>query len=72
MSANTTITKIKAAIAEAQAYAKFIASALGGALIIASTVIPADWAGYVTIAVVIITSFSVWKFPNAEVTAVTE
>jgi hypothetical protein len=72
MSANTTVTKVKALIAEAQIYAKLIASLLGGVLIIASTVIPADWSVYATIAIVIITSFSVWKFPNAEVTAVTE
>ena len=67
MSAETNIAKVKAFIATAQVYAKFIASLIGGVLVVASTIIPTDWAAYVTLGLVVITSFAVYKFPNAEV-----
>ena len=64
MSATSNIIKIKAKIAEAQIYAKFIAASIGGVLTFGSTLIPAEWAVYATGALVVITAFSVWKFPN--------
>ena len=58
------IATIKAKIAVAQVYAKFIVAAVGGALTIGTLIIPADWAGYVSTGLIVLTAFSVFKFTN--------
>ncbi|ANP74552.1 hypothetical protein [Cryobacterium arcticum] len=64
MSAESNIAKIKAKIAEAQAYAKFVAACVGGALTVGSSLIPTEWAIYATVGLAVLTAFSVWRFPN--------
>ena len=65
------IAKIKAKIVVAQIYAKFIAATVVGILAIGSLLIPAEWAGYITTGLIVLTAFSVWKFPNASTEEVT-
>lgn len=69
--ANGIIAKIKAKLAVAQVYAKFIAASVVGILAIGSLLIPAEWAGYITTGLIVLTAFSVWRFPNASTEEVT-
>jgi len=61
------IQKIKDAIVAAQAYAKLIASVVGGLLVIGAQFIPAEWSTGVTTIIVALTAFSVYHFPNVSV-----
>ena len=58
------IAKIQAFIIRAQAYAKLIASIVGGALIIGAQFIPSEYVPLVTGILAAITAFSVYKFEN--------
>jgi hypothetical protein len=58
------IAKIEALIVSAQAYAKLIASVIGGLLVIGAQFIPAEYSTIVTAIVVVVTAFSVYQFPN--------
>jgi hypothetical protein len=61
------IKKIEAAIVAAQAYAKLVVSVIGGLLVIGAQFIPAGWSEAVTAIVVVLTAFSVYQFPNVDV-----
>lgn len=58
------IAKIEALIVQAQAYAKLIVSVVGGLLVIGAQFIPVEYTAIVTAAIVALTAFSVYKFPN--------
>ena len=58
------IEKIKALIVSAQAYAKLIASVVGGLLVIGAQLIPSEYTAIVTTVIVVLTAFSVYQFPN--------
>jgi hypothetical protein len=60
------IDKIQALIVQAQAYAKLIVSVVGGLLVIGAQLIPTEYTAIVTAIVVVLTAFSVYKFPNVE------
>lgn len=64
MTANDHITKLKEWIAEAQVYSKFIAACIGGILTFGSTLLPNEFAVYLTGALVVLTAFSVWRVEN--------
>jgi len=67
------LEKIKAAIAEAQKYAKAIVAGVGAVLIAVSDlsttfgieIIPADVQPYITFGLAILTAFATWAVPNA-------
>ena len=61
------IKKIQAAIVAAQAYAKLIVSVVGGLLVIGAQFIPVEYTAIVTAVIVVLTAFSVYKFPNVTV-----
>ena len=58
------IAKIEALIVSAQAYAKLIASVVGGLLVIGAQLIPSEYTAIVTTVIVVLTAFSVYQFPN--------
>ena len=58
------IEKIEALIVSAQAYAKLIASVIGGLLVIGAQLIPTEYTAIVTTVIVVLTAFSVYQFPN--------
>lgn len=58
------IAKIKALIIRSQECAKLIASMAGGLLVMGAQFIPTDARPLVTALVVLVTAYSVYRFPN--------
>ncbi len=58
------IAKIKALIAQSQEYAKLLASLGGGLLVMGAQFIPGEIRPVVTAIVILVTAYSVYRFPN--------